>query len=185
MGRASRTVLKAPWTAATGGTCSLRSCKDRGVGLESGECKEGEKGEGRRVLWLCRASLFSGVTNSCPGGRGVARCAISEDDSGTWSLRSRQSCPPMRSDSPAHQRDRAALGVRVPRDKVSAWAQNGPPLESPWAGVVVRGSGRDDFPPHSWLWPSAAHCPPPWLLSPSRLVTSSITSVQGGNLCKL
>ena len=30
----------------------------------------------------------------------MARCAISEDDSGTWLLRSRQSCPPARSGSP-------------------------------------------------------------------------------------
>lgn len=103
-------------------------------------------------------------------GAGAARCAMSEDDSGTWSLRSRQSCPPARSGS---------RGCASAKGKVSAWAQSDTQLWSSWG----RGSGRDDFPPHSWLWPSAAHCPPPWLLSPSRLVTSSITSVQRWNLC--
>ena len=154
----------------TGGTCSLRSGKDRGVGLEWADCEEGEKGKARRVLWLRGSSVFNGVANRCPAAAGAARCATSEDDSGTWSLRSRQSCPPARSGSP---------GCASAKGKVSTWARSDTQLPSSWG----RGSGRDDFPPHSWLWPSAAHCPPPWLLSPSRLVTSSVTSVQRWNLC--
>ena len=161
----------------TGGTCSLRSGKDRGVGLEWADCEEGEKGErrGRQGESFgfagaqCSVGLLIGAL-LLGGGGAAARCATSEDDSGTWSLRSRQSCPPARSGSP---------GCASAKGKVSTWARSDTQLRSSWG----RGSGRDDFPPHSWLWPSAAHCPPPWLLSPSRLVTSSVTSVQRWNLC--
>lgn len=104
MGRASQTVLKAPWTAAVGGTCSLRSCKDRGVGLESGGVQVGEKRgrEGGSFGFAgphCSMGLLI-VALVVMGVVVAARCAMSEDNSGTWLLRSRQSCPPVRSGSP-------------------------------------------------------------------------------------